>query len=99
MSFGAGHMQDMNNRLKQNRDAKTSNKTKFKESNWDTRYTKELQKRTSLNFVELSEEELHYLKIEIQKQALKKMRLQNYLLIIIGLVLVTCVSLLLYTIN
>ena len=30
MSFGAGHIQDMNNRMKQYRSQRTSNKPKFK---------------------------------------------------------------------
>jgi hypothetical protein len=33
MSGGAGHIADMNNRMKQNRSMKTSNKPKFKSNN------------------------------------------------------------------
>jgi len=97
MSFGAGHMQDMNNRLKQNRSSKPSNKAKFKEGNWETRYDKENEHRTMLEFVELTEEELHYYKLEIRKKALKRRKLQNVLLFIIALI--TLASLIAFYIN
>lgn len=97
MGFGAGHMQDMNNRLKQNRESKTSNKAKFKDSQWSTRYDKENDHRTMLEFVELNEEELYYYKLEIRKKALKRRRLQNILLLSIAII--TLASLIAFYIN
>lgn len=84
MGFGGGHMQDMNNPLRDNRNAKVSNKLKFKEGNWETRYDKENDKVTKLNFTKLSEEELHYLKIEIRKKIKKERLLPTIFLGLMG---------------
>ncbi|RFC53908.1 hypothetical protein DXU93_10190 [Brumimicrobium aurantiacum] len=47
MGFGAGHMQDMNNRLKQNRAQRSSKRSKFKGNNREVSVNK---KKTPLHF-------------------------------------------------
>ena len=56
MSGGAGHVADMNNRMKQNRSMKTSNKPKFKSNNRDLNFSSVESKK--LTFKKVSEEEL-----------------------------------------
>lgn len=92
MGFG-GHVQDMNNRLRDNRNAKPSKKAKFQEGNWETRYDKENNSVTKLNFTKLSEEELHYLKIEIRKKIKKEQLLPT---IFLGLMAVSILVILFY---
>lgn len=94
MSFGAGHIQDMNNRIKQNRDMKSSRKSRTEEN--DTHYP---ENPTLLQFQEISDEELYYLKIEIRKKALRRKRLQNSILTGIGLAALAGILWLVFALN
>ena len=57
MSFGAGHVQDMNNRLKQNRANKPSKRAKFKENNREGIYSKK-QESDRIKFHQVPKEKL-----------------------------------------
>ncbi|MBM1107044.1 hypothetical protein JQC67_12905 [Aurantibacter crassamenti] len=57
MAFGAGHVQDMNNRLKQNRAQRPSKRAKFKENNREGIYSTE-KKPEKPNFKTVPEKEL-----------------------------------------
>lgn len=69
MSFGAGHIQDMNNRMKQNRAQRKSKKAKFKENNRLPIYAKSITKRSQTSFKTLPENELIEIKERINKRA------------------------------
>lgn len=60
---GSGHVQDMNNRIKQNRAQRPSKRPKFKENNRENIYSDSDKKVNRPNFKTVSEEEL----IEILK--------------------------------
>ncbi|WP_019037297.1 hypothetical protein [Psychroflexus tropicus] len=69
MSFGAGHMQDMNNRLKQNRAQRPSQRKKFKENNREGIHSKEkASKATSLKT--FTAQEIEMSKLQVRKKAL-----------------------------
>ena len=65
MSYGAGHILDMINRLKQNRAIRPSNKAKFKEHNRETIYSK----RRKIKFKTVPKEKLEEIKIQIRARA------------------------------
>ncbi|WP_283642839.1 hypothetical protein [Croceibacter atlanticus] len=73
MAFGAGHVQDMNNRMKQNRAQRPSNRPKFKENNRDGIYSTD-KKTERPNFKTVPEKELTEIKKRIRKRAEKKQR-------------------------
>lgn len=85
MSFGAGHAQDMNNRMKQNRSQRASNREKFKEGNRDNIYSETEAPRTRLEFKTPSDEELRVIKKQIQKQA-KTQRIKERIIYGIGII-------------
>jgi hypothetical protein len=89
MSFGAGHMMDMNNRIKQNRAQRPSNRGKFKENNRSTIHANsEITKRPQ--FVSIPGKELDEIKLLIRQRAKKeqrKIRLFYSVSIGIGLIL------------
>ncbi len=91
MSFGAGHMQDMNNRMKQNRAQRPSNRGKFKENNRDVTYADtDIPKRPLFHSVPV--EELNKIKMQIREKAKEertKMRIFYGLSITLGLILLT----------
>jgi len=90
MSGGAGHVADMNNRMKQNRSIKTSNKPKFKSNNRDLNFSS--GKSEKLNFKKVSEEELTQIKTEIKKKAeseRKKERIIFALTVLILIIILT----------
>lgn len=66
MGFGAGHVVDMMNRMKQNRAQQPSKRTKFKENNKN--YSTDI-KNKGLNFKTVSEEELAEIKKRIRERA------------------------------
>jgi (p)ppGpp synthase/HD superfamily hydrolase len=68
MSFGAGHVQDMNYRIKQNRAQRPSNRPKFKENNREGIYSTD-KKTEPLNFKTVPEKELIEIKKRIRNRA------------------------------
>ena len=90
MSFGAGHIQDMNNRIKQNRSLRTSKRSKFKENHRNNISVVSKQSKTS-NFKTVSKESLKEIKKEIRKKA--KLR-QKKINIISVLLLIFCLTIL-----
>lgn len=86
MSNGAGHIVDMMNRMKQNRELRSSNREKFREKGFYTKNhfpNKEKKKEESL-----SEEELYLIRQRILKQARKEQRRELGIFI----VLVFCIA-------
>lgn len=69
MSFGAGHVQDMINRMKQNRALRPSKRQKFKGGNRDTIYTAQGKASLKSRFRILPSRELDALKKQIQNRA------------------------------
>ena len=69
MSFGAGHIQDMNNRLKQNRAQRPSQRKKFKDNNREGIHSKEkTSKATPLKT--FTAQEIEMSKQQVRKKAL-----------------------------
>lgn len=66
---GAGHVQDMNNRLKQNRAQRPSQRQKFKGNNRENIYSSSGSKHQHLKFKTVSEEKLTEIKKQIQMRA------------------------------
>lgn len=90
MSGGGGHMADMNNRMRQNRSIRSSNKPKFKSNNRDLNF-KEV-KSEKLIFKKVSDEELAKARNEIRKKVKferKKQRIIFYLIILLLIVFLT----------
>ena len=96
MSFGAGHVQDMNNRMKQNRNQRPSKRARFKEyaSNSINAIVGKKKKR---QYKTVSEEELSAIKSKIREKAnADRMRLKRFYLISISLGLLLLVAFILY---
>lgn len=70
MSFGAGHIQDMNNRLKQNRAQRPSQRKKFKDNNREWIHSKSSKPKKS-TLKQIPEEKVKAAKLQIQKAAAK----------------------------
>ncbi|ADY28195.1 hypothetical protein Celly_0360 [Cellulophaga lytica DSM 7489] len=85
MSGGAGHVADMNNRMKQNRSMKTSNKSKFKSNNRDLNFS--TGKSEKLNFKKVSVEELARIKTEIRKKAKSERKKERIIIALAVLIL------------
>jgi hypothetical protein len=86
MSGGAGHIADMNNRMKQNRSMKTSNKPKFKSNNRDLNFSSgESQK---LTFKKVSEEELARIKTEIRNKEQSERKKERIVITLTALILI-----------
>lgn len=58
MGFGAGHIQDVNSRMKQNRELLPSNRQKFKGKNRQAIYSKLNENQNPLNLKSVSEKKL-----------------------------------------
>lgn len=69
MTFGAGHIQDMNNRMRQNREQRPSNKPKFKGNNRDAFHAETHVDSSLPKFKTVSPEELDIIKTSIREQA------------------------------
>ncbi len=90
MSFGAGHVQDMNNRINQNRAQRPSNRAKFKENNREGIYSSKNSEKPI--FKTVSENELIKIKAEIQLKARthqKKNRIISGIVITLLIVILT----------
>jgi len=70
MSYGAGHIMDMIQRMKQNRSLKPSKRNKFKDNNRETIHVNDCEAE-QLHFPVVSEEELHRIKLQIRFKALQ----------------------------
>lgn len=82
MGFGAGHIQDMNSRMKQNRELRPSNRQKFKGKNRQPIYSK--SNENPQNLISVSEKEL----IEMKKYNSERAKMeQKRMLIIYGIFL------------
>ncbi len=88
MGFGAGHILDMNQRIRQNRELRTSRKKRQQRINNFSSHRQSLK----LKFKTLSKEELEKAKQEIRKQA-KYEQIKQWLIlsvfIIIGIIGIT----------
>lgn len=73
MSYGAGHIIDMINRMKQNRSMLSSKRQKFKSKNREGIYS-ETKKGKQVKDHSLTEEELNQLKKEIAKRTQEEHR-------------------------
>lgn len=92
MSGGAGHISDMNNRMKQNRSMKPSKRAGFKSNNRDLDFKK--VKSDKLVFKKASDKDLAELRMKIKKQ-IKLQRIKDrvlYFLIIILMITVLYLS-------
>ena len=69
MSFGSGHIMDMINKIKQNRDLRTSNRKKFKNQNREIIYKNSEKKLDVPKYKTLPNTELDELKKQIKSNA------------------------------
>ena len=80
---GAGHVQDMNNRIKQNRAQRPSKRRKFKEHNRDTGFSSSSDQRQPLKFITVSEEKLTAIKKRIRERAKKDRKKEGRVLVVL----------------
>ncbi|WP_196888101.1 hypothetical protein [Aureivirga sp. CE67] len=83
MMTGGGHMQDMLNRVKQNRGLGSSKKRKFKGNNRELLTLKEEQIYSSYRDKKVSPEKLKAIKQKIRERANKENRIELSLYIIV----------------
>ncbi|MCK0190136.1 hypothetical protein [Arenibacter sp. F20364] len=83
----SGSIQDMNNRVNQNRSLKPSNRARFKDNNRDNIYSDSSPTLTKLNFKTVSEIELKKIKERIKNRALRDRTRQTYIFLFIVVVL------------
>jgi hypothetical protein len=69
MSFGAGHIMDMINKVKQNRDLRTSNRRKFKNQNREIIYKNSEKNLAVPKYKTLPKAELDELKKQIKAKS------------------------------
>ncbi|MCK0146985.1 hypothetical protein MWU78_15110 [Arenibacter sp. F26102] len=77
----SGSIQDMNNRVNQNRSLKPSNRARFKENNRDNIYSDSEPFPTKLTFKKISEIELKKIKERIKNKALKDRTSKTFIFI------------------
>ncbi len=81
MTGGAGHIMDMNNRMKQNRSMKTSKRQKFKSNNRETIFNNN-PKETKV-FINIPKNDLEKLKNEIKQKIKQQQRKELFLILTI----------------
>ncbi len=86
MTGGAGHISDMNNRMKQNRSMKTSNKPKFKSNNRNLNFSKGESEK--LVFKKVSEDKLILIKNEIRRKAKSERKKESIIFTSILIILI-----------
>ncbi len=92
---GSGHVQDMNNRIKQNRAQRPSKRPKFREHNRDNIYSSSGHKNQNLKFKTVSEEKLTEIKNQIRKRAQKDRKKEWIVLgVLVIIVLLIAISIL-----
>lgn len=79
MSFGAGFIQDMNNRINQNRKLRGSNKPKFRENVKGTLHSFEKEEVNSANVFKTNRPANKKLMAEIRANAKKEQKRRLYL--------------------
>ena len=90
---GSGHVQDMNNRLKQNRAQRPSKRPKFREHNRDNIYSSTDHKHENLKFKAVSKEKLAEIKKRIREHAKKDRQKEWFVLsVLVFIVLMTAIS-------
>tara|TARA_R110002049_G_scaffold10728_2_gene52168 strand:+ start:23725 stop:24006 length:282 start_codon:yes stop_codon:yes gene_type:complete len=77
----SGSIQDMNNRVNQNRSLKPSQRARFKENNRDNIYSDSEFAATKLTFKKVSEFELKKIKDKINSKALKDRKRKIFIFI------------------
>ena len=82
MSFGAGHVADMINRMKQNRAQRSSKKSKFRASNRASIYSDHGKQVKNTSFKTLSKKELIAIKKQIRESAGRERKREKVLLAI-----------------
>lgn len=92
MSHGAGHIQDMINRVKQNAALKKARRGKFKGGN---DYSKTHSVKTEYNLPNVSNTELELIKTKIKKEA-KKENIKRMKVIIFAIVLPLIIAFLIF---
>lgn len=94
MGFGAGHTQDMINRIKQNRAQRPSNREKFKGKNREGIYSNSDSNKKPSNLKKISPEKLAKVKNQIREQNIKerkKERVVNIISLLSVLVIITII--------
>ena len=100
MSFGGGHMQDMVNRINQNRGLKSSSKQKFKANNREIISTKKkVKNEPPKTKKQVSDIELEKIKEEIRKQGGIDYKNEKLKKIIFYIALILCIMILLIWMN
>lgn len=90
---GSGHVQDMNNRLKQNRAQRPSKRPKFKDRNRGTIYSFTGHEHKNLKFKTVSEEKLAEIIKRIRKRAKKEHQKEGIVLgVLVIIVIITAIS-------
>jgi hypothetical protein len=90
MPFGAGHIQDMNNRIKQNLANRPSNRKRFKENEGET-FLGDKKPEKPLEFIKPSAAELEKILLDIRAKSNRKKKKQW---LINGIIFLTIVLLL-----
>lgn len=90
---GSGHVQDMNNRLRQNRAQRPSKRPKFKDHNRGTIYSSTGHENQILKFKTVSEEKLAEIIKRIRKRAKKEHQKEGMVLgVLVIIVIITAIS-------
>ncbi len=90
---GSGHVQDMNNRIKQNRAQRPSKRPKFMEHNRENIYSSSGHEHHTLKFKIVSEEKLSEIKTQIRKRAQKDRKKEWIVLVVLIIIaLITIIS-------
>ena len=96
MSFGAGHIQDMNNRMKQNRSSRPSKRAKFKENNQKGIYSKDKKsKNKKLTYENLDSEANK----DIINRTKKEHKIETIIYIIAFTIVIASIIYLIYLMN
>jgi cobalamin biosynthesis Mg chelatase CobN len=90
---GAGHVQDMNNRLRQNRAQRPSKRAKFKDHNRDNIYSSSEGTYQALKFKTVPKEKLAEIKKQIKHRAKKEQKKEWIVItVLVVLVLIAAIS-------
>ena len=92
---GSGHVQDMNNRLKQNRAQRPSKRPKFREHNRENIYPSSDRKHENLKFKIVSKEKLTEIKKRIRERA-KKDRQKEWIVLVVLVIIVLITAILIF---
>lgn len=82
---GAGHVQDMNNRIRQNRAQRPSKRPKFREHNRETGYASEGQELHRMKFKTVAPDVLAKIKTQIRERAQRDTKKQKVVLVVLAL--------------